>query len=73
MERKLTQAQQRALLALVQERDQFVREAEAAIGEMVKAWAGDIERPKVEPRQDGLYIVEDEDAQDLGPVTTVEQ
>jgi hypothetical protein len=66
MEKKLTDAQARALMALVRERDEFLAEINKAIDELVMGWGGsEFKRPKVTSKGGGLYIIEGaEDAQE---------
>jgi hypothetical protein len=68
MERKLSNAQSRAIMALVQERDKFVRQINADIDELVSGWAGDrFREPKLDGRPDGIYIIEKAGSMDADP------
>jgi ribosomal 50S subunit-associated protein YjgA (DUF615 family) len=74
MEKKLTDAQTRALMALIRERDEFLAEINKAIDELVMDWGeGQFQKPLVRGGQGGLYIMEAEDAQDQRSDTDVEE
>ena len=58
MERKLSNSESRAIMAIVSERD----EATAVLGEFLEFYASrhGFKKPALRMKQDGLYLVEEE-------------